>query len=140
MDKELLSAKNIKKYDPLQNATSLILDGQTLANLEILQNSYDGSTEGTVFKLLANSITPSGKRLFRYWLCHPLYKVSDIRNRQDAVEDLINLNEVFDRLSNEFVNLPDLERLISRVHSKRCKVSEFLVVLDGFNKANVSQI
>ncbi|KAI9301123.1 muts domain V-domain-containing protein [Cunninghamella echinulata] len=136
LDKELLSARNIRKYDPLQNATSLLLDGQTLANLEILQNSHDGSNEGTVFKLLANSITPFGKRLFKYWLCRPLCKISDIRNRQDAVEDLMNLDEVFDRLSNEFVGLPDLERLISRVHSKRCKVSEFLTVLDGFNKVN----
>ncbi|KAI8098718.1 muts domain V-domain-containing protein [Halteromyces radiatus] len=135
LDKELLSARNFHPYDPLQNATSLVLDGQTLANLEIFENSFDGSTDGTVFKLLANSITPFGKRLFKRWLCHPLRQLNDIKTRQDAVEDLMNMPEIHERISTVFAELPDLERLISRIHSKRCKVSEFLLVLDGFKKA-----
>lgn len=124
-------------YDPLQNATSLILDGQTLANLEIFENSLDGSTQGTIFKLLANSITPFGKRLFKRWLCHPLRRTKDIAARQDAVEDFIGVPELQDRLGAVFASLPDLERLISRVHAKRCTVSEFLTTLDGFKKAKV---
>lgn len=137
LDKDLLSVKNIQFYDPLQNATSLVLDGQTLANLEIFENTFDGSTEGTVFKLLANSITPFGKRLFKRWLCHPLRQMKDIQSRQDAVEDLIQMPDVRDQLASVFAALPDLERLISRVHSKRCTVSEFLTTLDGFKKAKV---
>jgi DNA mismatch repair protein MSH6 len=132
LDKELLSAKNILMYDPIRNATSLVLDGQTLANLEIFQNSHDGSTEGTVFKLLANSITPFGKRLFKQWLCHPLRKIEDINARLDAIEDLIRLVDLHDTMAKELSSMPDLERLISRIHSGRMKVKEFLSALKGF--------
>ncbi|SAM02403.1 hypothetical protein [Absidia glauca] len=117
------------------NTTSLILDGQTLAKLEIFKNSLDGSAQGTIFKLLANSITPFGKRLFKRWLCHPLRRVKDIGARQDAVEDLIGALELQDRLGAVFASLLDLERLISRVHSKRCTMAGFLTTLDGFEKA-----
>ena len=39
---------------------------QTLQNLEVFSNSQDGSTRGTLFELLCHTITPFGKRLFRY--------------------------------------------------------------------------
>ncbi|KAI8643162.1 muts domain V-domain-containing protein [Parasitella parasitica] len=132
LDQELLSAKHVLMYDPIRNATSLVLDGQTLANLEIFQNSYDGSTEGTVFKLLANSITPFGKRLFKQWLCHPLRRIEDINNRLDAIEDLMRLVDLHEAISKQMYGMPDLERLISRIHSGRIKVKEFLISLEGF--------
>ncbi|KAI7900009.1 muts domain V-domain-containing protein [Cokeromyces recurvatus] len=132
LDKELLSAKNILMYDPIRQSTSLVLDGQTLANLEIFQNSSDGSTDGTVFKLLANSITPFGKRLFKQWLCHPLRRIEEINARLDAVEDLMRLRGLHDTISKEMASIPDLERLISRIHSGRIRVKEFLAALQGF--------
>jgi DNA mismatch repair protein MSH6 len=131
----LLSAKNITIYDPVRSSSSLILDGQTLANLEIFENTMDGGSEGTVLKLLANAITPFGKRLFRKWLCHPLYRIQDIVARQDAVEDFMRLMDLTQNISKKLSKIPDLERLIARIHSGRCKVSEFLVVLDGFKDA-----
>lgn len=121
-------------YDPIRNATSLVLDGQTLANLEIFQNSHDGSSEGTVFKLLANSITPFGKRLFKQWLCHPLRRIEDINSRLDAIEDFMRLVDLHDTISKEMHGMPDLERLISRIHSGRIKVQEFFTALEGFKR------
>lgn len=135
MDRELLSAKNVMMYDPIRNATSLVLDGQTLANLEIFQNSHDGSTEGTVFKLLANSITPFGKRLFKQWLCHPLRNIDAINARLDAVEDLMQMADMQDTIAKYMAKMTDLERLISRIHSGRIKVKEFLATLSGFKTA-----
>lgn len=137
LDRELLSAKNVRVYDPMQKTSSLVLDGQTLANLEIFQNSHDGSEEGTVFKLLNNCTTPFGKRLFRRRLCHPLRTAHAINERLDAVENFMSQSAIVDVLTAAMANLPDLERLISRVHSGRCKVKEFLATLDGFQKMQV---
>lgn len=122
-------------YDPIKNATSLVLDGQTLANLEIFQNSHNGSTDGTVYKLLANSITPFGKRLFKQWLCHPLRRVEDINNRLDAIDDLMQLDDLHTSIAKQLASMPDLERLISRIHSGRMQVKEFLDALQGFKVA-----
>jgi DNA mismatch repair protein MSH6 len=129
--------KNITHYDPIKNTTSLVLDGQTLANLEILQNSYDGSDEGTVMKLLNQCVTPFGKRLFKRWLCHPLRSTDDIVERQDAVEELMAYIDVQEMVATNFRALPDLERLISRIHAGNCKVKEFLVVLEAFKSLQV---
>lgn len=139
LDKELLSAGNIHFYDPIRNTTSLVLDGQTLANLEIFQNSYNGTGAGTLFELLNHCVTPFGKRLFRQWLCHPLREASDIDMRLDAVENLMENFELHDFLTKELGKVPDLERLISAIHSKRCKVKEFLLTLEGFEKVKVSK-
>lgn len=40
-----------------------------------------------------------------------------------------------DKMAKELAALPDLERLISRIHSGRVKVKEFLTTLNGFQTA-----
>ncbi|KAI8143577.1 muts domain V-domain-containing protein [Fennellomyces sp. T-0311] len=134
LDKDLLSTRNISIYDPIRQATSLVLDGQTLGNLEILQNSDDGSTTGTLLELLENCVTSFGKRMFKRWICHPLQKIHEINARLDAVDDLMQHPDVHESLSKQLVGLPDLERLISRIHAKQCKVKEFQATLDGFSR------
>ncbi|KTW31605.1 hypothetical protein T552_00243 [Pneumocystis carinii B80] len=132
MDKNLCTLGNFEWYDPIQEATSLILDGQTLKNLEIFSNSYDGGLDGTLIKLLNRCTTPFGKRLFRLWLCHPLRSVDKINERLDAVELLSDLS-IRKFIVNSFKTLPDLERMISRIHSKHCRSKDFISVLEGFN-------
>jgi DNA mismatch repair protein MSH6 len=72
IDRDLLSLGNITWYDPIRRATSLVLDGQSLINLEIFANTIDGGTEGTLFTMINKCITPFGKRMLRQWVCHPL--------------------------------------------------------------------
>ncbi|CAG8546606.1 8518_t:CDS:10 [Diversispora eburnea] len=134
LDAELVSLKNFHIYDPIRQCSSLILDGQSLANLEIFENSIDGSDHGTVFKLLNHCATPFGKRTFKNWLCHPLRDIDAINARLDAVEELNSVPEFRNSFYLNFSHFPDLERLISRIHAKTCKVKEFLLVLTAFDK------
>ncbi|KAI7879177.1 hypothetical protein K492DRAFT_217243 [Lichtheimia hyalospora FSU 10163] len=133
LDNELITAKNIHIYDPIRGATSLILDGQTLMNLEIFENDR-GSFEGTLHSILSRCRSPFGKRLFRQWLCHPLREPRRINERLDAVEDLLENHYIHEELNGHLGALPDLERLISSIHSKRIKVDDFLMALKGFEK------
>ncbi|GAA5847718.1 hypothetical protein JCM3766R1_000742 [Sporobolomyces carnicolor] len=133
LDSELVTANNFNIYDPLSRGTALVLDGQTLAHIEVLQNSQ-GGTEGTLFQLLSRCITPFGKRLFKVWLCAPLRDVVGINDRLDAVEDLLansNFAASFDNMARK---LPDLERKLSRIHAKTCRKSEFIEVIAAFEK------
>jgi DNA mismatch repair protein MSH6 len=134
MDREQLSAGNFTWYDPIRKATSLVLDGQTLINLEIFANSYDGGIEGTLFQLLNRCVTPFGKRLFKQWVCHPLMDIKKINARLDAVDSLNADPKVRDRFTSQMTRMPDLERLISRVHAGSCKVQDFVKVLEGFEQ------
>lgn len=61
-----------------------MLDGPTLANLEVLENTRDKGGEGTLLQYLSHCVTPMGKREFRRWLCNPLRHVRDINGQPFA--------------------------------------------------------
>lgn len=134
IERELLTLGNFTWYDPIRKATSLVLDGQTLINLEIFANSFDGGRDGTLFSLLNRCITPFGKRMFKQWVCHPLADAAKINLRLDAVDSLNADPAVRDRFTSQLTKLPDLERLISRIHAGSCKAQDFVRVLEGFEQ------
>lgn len=134
IEQDLLTLGNFSWYDPIRKASSLVLDGKTLINLEIFANSFDGGLDGTLFMLLNRCITPFGKRMFKQWVCHPLMEAAKINARLDAVESLNVDTTVRDRFTASLTKLPDLERMISRIHAGSCKAQDFVRVLDGFEQ------
>ncbi|EMC94639.1 hypothetical protein BAUCODRAFT_111690 [Baudoinia panamericana UAMH 10762] len=134
IERDLVTCGNFAWYDPIRKASSLVLDGQSLINLEIFANTFDGSTEGTLFNMLNRCITPFGKRTLRQWVCHPLADPRRIDQRLDAVDALNADSTVMDRFTASLSRLPDLERLISRVHAGRCRPQDFVKVLEGFEQ------
>ncbi|XP_064652331.1 DNA mismatch repair protein Msh6-like [Lineus longissimus] len=168
LDIELLSMKNFEEYVPIDRASAskvkssvfrsgqhMVLDGVTLANLEVVANSTTGTREGTLIDRLDQCSTPFGRRLFKQWLCTPLCNPYAINERLDAVEDLMNNQDVVSEVTDILKKLPDLERLLSKIHtlgsatrskehpdgravffedlkySKR-KIEDFLDTLNGF--------
>jgi DNA mismatch repair protein MSH6 len=134
IERDLITCGNFTWYDPIRKASSLVLDGQSLINLEIFANTFDGGAEGTLFSMLNRCITPFGKRMLRQWVCHPLGDAGKINLRLDAVDVLNADSTIMDRFTASLSKLPDLERLISRIHAGRCKVQDFVRVLDGFEQ------
>ncbi|KAJ4358483.1 DNA mismatch repair protein msh6 [Didymosphaeria variabile] len=138
IEREQVTLCNFAWYDPIRKATSLVLDGQSLINLEIFANNFDGSGEGTLFKMLNRCITPFGKRLLKQWVCHPLADAKKINARLDAVDALNSNPDVTESFTASLGKLPDLERLISRIHAGRCRAQDFLNVLEGFEQIEYS--
>ncbi|KAM0478090.1 hypothetical protein ACHAPX_005277 [Trichoderma viride] len=130
----LLSQGSFEVYKPIQKNSTLVLDGQTLTNLELFSNTVNGNTDGTLFGLLNKCITPFGKRLFRQWVAHPLCNIDRINERLDAVELLNDDPTVREQFASQLVKMPDLERLISRIHAGACKPEDFVRVLEGFEQ------
>lgn len=134
LERNLLTQGNFSTYSPIQKGTTLVLDGQTLINLEVFANTFDGGSEGTLFTLLNRCVTPFGKRMFRQWVCHPLADAGRINERLDAV-DMINQDRTLsDQFTASMSKMPDLERLISRIHAGSCRPEDFVRVLDGFEQ------
>ncbi|KAJ6500392.1 muts domain V-domain-containing protein [Mycena sanguinolenta] len=133
IDKDILSMKNFNVYDPMKRGQGLLLDGQTLSHIEVLLNN-EGTEEGSLLKLLNRAVTPFGKRLFRIWLCMPLKEIADINARLDAVEDIMNHPTFESDFMEVAKGLPDLERIVSRIHAKNCTIRDFLKVLNAFKK------
>nr|XP_020510207.1 DNA mismatch repair protein Msh6 isoform X1 [Labrus bergylta] len=168
VDRELLSMANFEEYVPvdveMENAAGtasffaqtrqrMVVDGVTLANLEIFQNG-SGGLEGTLLERLDTCCTPFGKRLLKQWLCAPLCNPASIKDRLDAVEDMMAAPAQSAEVSDLLKTLPDLERLLSKIHSigtlkgqdhpdsravlyeevtySKRKIADFLSALEGF--------
>ncbi|NXO76777.1 MSH6 protein, partial [Sitta europaea] len=174
IDQELLSQANFEEYVPVDIATAkpmrsgslfartgqrMVLDGVTLMNLEVLQNGTNGTTEGTLLERIDSCCTPFGKRLLKQWLCAPLCNPKSINDRLDAVEDLLAVPDKVSEVSEHLKKLPDLERLLSKIHSigsplksqnhpdsraifyeelkySKKKIADFLSALEGFKVMN----
>ncbi|CAM4539461.1 unnamed protein product [Lepidochelys olivacea] len=170
IDQELLSLANFEEYVPVdidvvkakgsssffaKTNQRMVLDGVTLTNLEILQNGTTGTTEGTLLERIDICCTPFGKRLLKQWICAPLCNPHSINDRLDAVEDLLAVPDKMFEVSELLKKLPDLERLLSKIHSigsplksethpdnraifyeetrySKKKITDFLSTLEGF--------
>jgi len=78
IDKDLLTMRNFGVYDPMKRGTNVVLDGQTLAHVEVCLISLsiiligrncvptqvlvnnEGTEDGSLHKLLGRCITPFG--------------------------------------------------------------------------------
>ena len=131
IDLEIISMKNIEVYSPEDNKICLpiadkkrtftqkymVLDSITLANLEVIRNNIDGSTQGTLFERVDYCNTGFGKRLLKSWLVNPLCDPNAINDRLDAIEDFLKMIDKVGAFSTTLKSLPDLERLISKIHN-----------------------
>jgi len=99
----------------LQVGEGLVLDAATQRNLEILKSMRDNSTEGTLLSVLDETVTAMGGRLLKQYLVSPLTSVSEIRRRQDAVEEFLSDRERHEGLRDLLREVSDLERLAGRV-------------------------
>lgn len=179
IDQELLSLCNFSRYRPsdeeakerrehgrsaLLNAELelkqqyVVLDSQTIHNLEILTNNFNGGRAGSLIDILDKTVTSFGKRMFQDWVLKPLCKISDINERLDAVQELGQNGDTIVEVREHLRKLPDLERLLSRIHAigsvhrakehpdSRAimyesntynirKIRDFLAVLKGFDVA-----
>lgn len=96
-----------------QGPEHILLDGSTLANLDILVNNFNSTEENTLFKAINHCITPFGKRLLRKWIVSPLKELEKINERRR----IANLFSQYD--SSEIIiclrSIGDIERRAGRI-------------------------
>jgi DNA mismatch repair protein MutS len=93
----------------------MTLDASTRRNLELTQTIRTGSVKGSLLGVLDATVTAMGGRLLRQWLNQPLLDVGKLEQRLDAVEALYQDTPTRTRVIALLKELPDLERLASRV-------------------------
>lgn len=71
-----------------------------------------------------NNMTLSGKRLFKIWVCQPLRSPKAINDRLDAVEEIMHSEPFQDTFDSLTKTMPDVERLLSRIHAKNVRVKD----------------
>lgn len=109
------SLGHIRRLYAFENSDYMMLDSATKRNLELTSSMQDGRPDGTLISILDDTCTAMGGRLLRRWLMRPLKRLSQIKERLNAVEVLHLDNDRRMSVREELEQVGDLERLISRI-------------------------
>lgn len=104
----------------------LQLDAATQKHLELFEN-INGNQENSLISILDNTACSMGSRLLKRWLGRPLKQHQLIQNRQQAIEEMIKLQQAstFNHLLKQIC---DVERIVSRVALKSARPRDLFVL------------
>lgn len=123
-----------KYFQPFSARSHMLLNGNTLASLEIYQNQTDHSTKGSLYWMMDRTQTRFGGRLLRKWVGRPLLDRPSIEERLAAIEELLDpgksvhvekLRRVLSKMKT------DLEKSLIRIYYGKCTRPELLNVLQS---------
>ncbi|KAI0247060.1 DNA mismatch repair protein MSH3 [Lactifluus subvellereus] len=113
----------------------MLLNGNTLTNLEIYQNDTDFTTKGSLMWILNKTITKFGSRLLHSWVGRPLVDTKVLQERIDAVEEIISTSsQHIHALRPVLKGLPDLAKGLCRIQYGKCTPKELAILLPAFNR------
>jgi DNA mismatch repair protein MutS len=104
--------RDIKVYERTEH---LALDPATRRNLEITATMAEGKKGGSLLGCLDRTATAMGARRLKQWLNYPLVGLEPIRQRLDAVEELLEAASLREELTERLQEIADLERLNGRI-------------------------
>ncbi|MBN2881332.1 DNA mismatch repair protein MutS [Candidatus Woesearchaeota archaeon] len=116
----------LSRIELYRDESRLVLDHMTIRNLELLKNITDGTERGSLVSILDKTATSPGARLLRKAITMPLMNVNEIDQRLDAVEELIRSPLAKARIRDTLKQMNDIERLVSRIGTKRCSPRDVL--------------
>lgn len=106
---------HINRLHEIEQDAFMQLDVTAIRNLELVKNMRDGSKRGTLMDVLDFTSTSMGARKLRSWIECPLLDVGHIKQRQDAVAELLEDNLLREAVTERLKTVFDLERIISRI-------------------------
>lgn len=126
--------KQINKINYYKDDSFMVLDSNTIKNLEIIESSKTNSKKGSLLGVLDKTVTPMGGRLLKKWLEEPLIKTDKIQVRLDAVEELLNDYKGRIELNEALNGIYDLERLSSKIVYQNINPKDFISIKISLEK------
>ncbi len=117
-----------KKISVLSQTSYMFLDAATKRNLELIHNLKDASAEGSLLWVLDETLTPMGGRFMRNAVTKPLISPAEIKNRQGAVEAIVEDYELTEELRTILRKIQDIERLTSRIIAKSASPRDLIAL------------
>ena len=93
----------------------MVIDASARDNLELVRNSRDGSSVGTLFGLLNACSSAGGERILRELILAPLLDPGKIRERQDGLQALLGAEDMRRQCRSLLHEIADLERIAVRL-------------------------
>lgn len=118
----ILQYLDITQHTQINHITSLTrieedkyvrMDRFTVRSLELVVPMNEGGS--SLLNVIDNTITPMGGRMLRRWVVFPLKDVAVINERLDIVDHFFRASDFRNNIDEQFHQMGDLERIISRV-------------------------
>jgi len=129
-----LNLSHINSISYYQNCDYMILDYTCRKNLEITESLRDGKKVGSLLWVLDKTSTAMGARLLRKWLERPLIDILRIKQRQDAVEELLSDFFLRSDIKELLKNTHDLERLTGKLVCGNANARDLLAIKTAIMK------
>ncbi|KAJ8030059.1 DNA mismatch repair protein Msh3 [Holothuria leucospilota] len=108
------------------------LNSCVISNLEIFKNQSNGKTRGTLLWAIDHTRTSFGSRQLSRWISQPLLDVSKIKQRQDAIQELMETNfQALISLKDFLSKAPDLEKSLCSIYHKKCSPADFVTIIQN---------
>ncbi len=95
----------------------MAIDYICMRNLEIISSLSEAGGKTSLLKLLDYTVTPMGGRLLKEWVAKPLLSLAAIKERQEAIAEILNRKEESRQIGKLFGGIYDLERLLAKLGS-----------------------
>ncbi|KAH9926110.1 muts domain V-domain-containing protein [Fomitopsis serialis] len=127
--------RETKFFSKFTERTHMLLNGNTLTNLEIYRNETDYTTKGSLMWILDQTSTKFGARMLRSWVGRPLVDMRILQERVEAVgEILADETPKLTLLRESLKRLPDLARGLCRIQYGKCTPQELSVLLPALSR------
>lgn len=110
----------------------MLLDEATIRNLELVSPIRGGDKQGTLLGALDQCVTAMGARLLYRSILQPLVDVARIKERHQAVAELMADGEKQSALVDTLKQISDIERLVGRLGNDSANARDLLALGDSF--------
>ena len=128
---EAVAALNTLKSFSLE--TYMVLDRQTVHNLELFQSGRWGDQGTSLFTILNKTFTSMGTRLLREWIRRPLIEIKTLNERQKAVGWFYTNSRSREKVRKLLKNISDIERLINKIKSGLVSPNELISLKESLS-------
>ncbi|MDN5212852.1 DNA mismatch repair protein MutS [Fulvivirgaceae bacterium BMA12] len=116
--------KHISSISRIEEEIYVWLDKFTIRNLELVYPQQEGGIP--LINIMDQTQTPMGSRLLKKWMILPLKEKVAIEERHQAVAAIVKNQHLQSEISQIFKNIGDLERLVSKLATRRINPREMV--------------
>lgn len=121
----------LRSIERVEENSYLALNPAAIRNLEIIDSLNNiNKSEGTLFRTINKTKTPSGARFLKYSLLHPLVDIREIKKRQDWIRSFFLDNTELERVRKYLDDSSDLERLSVKASMKKLTPRDMIAIAE----------
>lgn len=133
------NCQHVARLHRINRDEFLWMDQFTIRNLELVSSAVDQGA--TLLKTIDATITPMGARMMRRWILMPLCDQQKINERLNLVEKIMADKQWLENITEQFKSFGDIERLVSKISSKKLGPREMLQLAKGLHEvANLKRL